>query len=68
MDITEALFLWFKSFLIKNLQVDVLIIKLNKINNLQMNFINQLLKKFKKEEFIFHFKTIFRVLIQLICN
>ena len=26
--------------------------KLNKINNLQINFINQLIKNFKKEEFI----------------
>ena len=46
-------------FLIKKPLAVVLIIKLNKINNLQINFTNQLLKKFKTEEFIYHLKTIF---------
>ena len=35
--------------------------KLNKIKNLQMNFINQLLEHFKKEKFIHHLKAIFGV-------
>ena len=39
------------------------------INNLQMNFVNQLFKKFiKKEEFILYLKTIYGVLILQICN
>ena len=45
MDIKEVLLLSFMQFLIKNRQVAVplsLKMKLNKINNLQMNFINQL--------------------------
>ena len=37
----------------------MLIIKLNKINNLQINFTNQLIKNFKKEEFIPSFKDNF---------
>ena len=43
MDIKEVLLLWFINYLIKHLQVVVslrLKMKLNKINNLQMNFIN----------------------------
>ena len=40
-----------------------LLLNLRQINNLQMNFINQLLEKFKKEKFILHLKTIFGVLI-----
>ena len=32
-------------------------IKLNKINKLQMNFINQLSKHLRKQEFIHHVKT-----------
>ena len=53
----------YKFFDKKKPLVVVLIIKLNKINNLQMNFINQLLENFKKEEFILHLKIIFEVLI-----
>ena len=41
------------SFLVKNQ-------KLNKINNLQMNFINQLLENLNEEEFVFHLQAIFR--------
>ena len=37
----------------------VLKMKLNKINYLQMNFINQSSKKLKKEKFIHHLKTRF---------
>ena len=33
-----------------------------------MNFINQLLENLKEEKFILYLKTIFGVLIQLICN
>ena len=45
MDTKEVLLLYFKHFLIKKIKVVVLEMKLNKINKLQMNFINQLLKK-----------------------
>ena len=49
MDTKEILLLYFKHFSIKKIKVVVLEMKLNKINKLQMNFINQLLKKkFKK--------------------
>ena len=49
MDTKEVLLLYFKHFSIKKIKVVVLEMKLNKINKLQMNFINQLLKKkFKK--------------------
>ena len=41
------------SFLVKNQ-------KLNKINNLQMNFINQLLENLNEEEIVFHLQAIFR--------
>ena len=47
------------NFFMKNLLKVELKIKLNKINNLQMNFINHSSKKFKKEKFIHHLKTIF---------
>ena len=46
----------------------VLKMKLNKINNYLTNFINQLLGSFKKEKCILLLKTIFGVLIWLICN
>ena len=49
------------SFLIKNLLEVVLKMKLNKINNVKMNFINQLLERFKNEKFILCVKTIFGV-------
>ena len=52
----------------KNLQVDQLRIKLNKMNTLQMNFINQLLENLKKEYYISHLKTIFWVQMLQICN
>ena len=49
MDTKEVLLLYFKHFSIKKIKVVVLEMKLNKINKLQMNFINQLIKKkFKK--------------------
>ena len=48
-------------FLIKNPQVVVL--NLHQINNLQVDFISQLLKNGKEEKFIIHLKTIFGVLI-----
>ena len=44
----------YKCFDKKKLLEEVLKIKLKKINNLQMNFINQLLENFKKEKFIHH--------------
>ena len=56
------------SFLIKNLLEVALKMKLNKINNVKMNFINQLLERFKNEKFILRVKTIFGVQIQLVCN
>ena len=46
-------------FFIKNPQV----VLLYQINKLQINFINQLLKKFKKEKHIHHLKTMFGLLI-----
>ena len=49
------------SFLIKNLLEVALKMKLNKINNVKMNFINQLLERFKNEKFILRVKTIFGV-------
>ena len=47
MDIEEVLLLWIINLLIKNPQAAVL--NLCEINNLQMNFINQLLKKETKK-------------------
>ena len=46
-------------FLTKNLLEVVLKMKLKKINNLQMNFITQLLENGKDKEFIHHLKTVF---------
>ena len=62
MDIKNVLPLWFINFLRKRL---LLVEKINlcKISNLQMNFINQLLESLKREKYIYHLKTIFRVLI-----
>ena len=75
-DIKEFLLLWFTVFLIKktlHLQINLfqvveLKIKLNKINKLQMNFINQLSKHLRKQEFIHHVKARFTVLILQIFN
>ena len=69
-DIKEGWRLWFTNFLIKSpLHVVVsLIMRLNKIYNLQKNYTNQLLETFKEEQFTQNLKTIFGVLIQLICN
>ena len=50
-------------FFNKKPQVAVLMMKLNKINNWLKNYTKQLLENLKKEEFILHLKTIFRVLI-----
>ena len=51
---------FFFFFLIKSLlKVVALIMKLNKMRNQPKNYTNQLLKHFKKEEFILHLKTIF---------
>ena len=50
-----------KSFLIKNLVKVVSL--MNQIFNWQMSFINQLLKKLRKEKLIHLLKTIFGVLI-----
>ena len=47
------------NILIKNPQVVVLKMRLNKMNNWLKNCINQLLKNLKKGEFIFHLKTVF---------
>ena len=54
MDTKEVLLQWFISFLIKNKKAVVL----NKINSLQMNFINKLLENLIKEKYIHHLKTI----------
>ena len=43
-------------------------IYLCKINNFQMNFINQLLEHLEEEQFILHLKASFGELILLICN
>ena len=43
--------------------LQVVVLNLYQINNLQINFINQLLKKLKKEKYIHHLETIFGVLI-----
>ena len=51
------------NFLIKSLEVVVLIMKLNKMCNWPKNYTSHLLKKNKKEEFTLHLKTIFGVLI-----
>ena len=48
-------------FLIKSQKAVAL--NLYQINNLQINFINQLLENLIKEVFILHLKTIFGVLI-----
>ena len=53
----------YKFFDKKRLQVVALKMKLNKINNFQVNFIKQLLKNFKKEKYICHSETISGVLI-----
>ena len=52
---------WFTSFSIRNL-VEVALL-MNQVISSQMNFINQLLKNLKKENFIQHLKTVFGVLI-----
>ena len=62
------------SFLKNNLlylQINLLqvaVLNLCQINNLQMNYINQFLKGFKKEKYINQIKTIFELLILQICN
>ena len=61
MVIKEDYLQWFTRFLIKNLMEVVLL--MNQIINWQMNFINQLLENLRKEKFINHLETIFRVLI-----
>ena len=62
--IKEVLGPWFINFLIKKqLQVLVLKMKISKMNNWLKNYINQLLKNLKKEKYIHHLKTIFRMLI-----
>ena len=68
MDIKGDFLQCFIKFLIKSLKVVVLIFKLKKITNLLMNFINQILKSLKEDEYIHHLKTIFGVLILQICN
>ena len=50
-------------FFHKNLLEGLLKMKLKKINNLQVNFINQLLENLEKVKFIYPLKTIFGVLI-----
>ena len=45
------------------LQVLVLTMKLNKLKNLHMNFINQLLENLTKENSIHHLETMFGMLI-----
>ena len=53
MDFKEVLLLWFISFLIKNPQVVVLVIKLDRINNWLKNYLEQLLKNSKKKNSLF---------------
>ena len=43
-------------------------LNLYQISNLQMNFINQLLKIVRKKEFVHHLEIIFGVVILQICN
>ena len=66
MDVKGDQLQWFTGFLIKSQKAAVL--NLSQINNLQTNFINQVLENLKKEKFIPHLKKIFGMLIQLICN
>ena len=49
--------------MIKNLVELVLLLNRSQIINLQMNFINRLLKKLRDEKFIHLLETIFEVLI-----
>ena len=56
-DIKEVLLLWFINFLIKTLEVVVLL--RYKINNQQKNFMKELLKNLKDEKYIHHLKKIF---------
>ena len=63
----EGLPLWFTDFLIKRLQAVVLICMQIMKNKLR-NYTHQLLKIFRKELFIQDLKTLFGVLIYLICN
>ena len=58
MDIKEILLLWFINFLIKNPEVVVLKLKLNKMSNQLKNYANQLLKNLKSGKYIHHLKTI----------
>ena len=48
---------WFISFLIKSV-VEV-VLTLNRIINLQINFINRLLQNLRDEKFIHHLEAIF---------
>ena len=52
---------WFKSFLIKSL-VEV-VLTLNQVISLKMNFIGRLLENLREEKFIHRLETIFGVLI-----
>ena len=61
MVIKEDYFQWFTSFLIKSL-VEV-VLTLNQIINLQMNFIDRLLENFRPEKFIHLLETTFGALI-----
>ena len=63
MDIKEVLLLWFINFLIKNPEVVVLKLKLNRMSNQLKNYANQLLKNLKSGKYIHHLKTIFGMLI-----
>ena len=56
MEIKEVLLLWFISSLMKNPQLVVFIMKLNKINNWLIDYTNQLLENLKKEDFYSLFK------------
>ena len=61
MVIKEDYLQWFTNFLIKSL-VEVVLL-LNQIISLQMNFIGRLLENLRDEKFIDHLETIFGVLI-----
>ena len=60
MDINDKYLQWFTKFLIKS-RVEV-VLRLNQIISLQMNFLNSSLKHSIEEEFIHPLETIFGVL------
>ena len=68
MDIREVLLLWFINILIKNTSGSGIKNETKQNQQLAEELYKQINKKFKKEEFILHLKTIFGVFIYLICE